>query len=175
MHDQPRHLFQIDWSMNGWEMHISTCDIGVPQIRHSRGDIGKRIFLKIHFFDYQCFEQLLYFFMIFFEKNTCTKRKLPYLCGPNSRGSITSKNELGSSLKTWGQHKSETVSREVGPFRRVRNNENHSGALKQEIYSTTIIQWRVWSWLRMNASGRPNTCKSDGISPSGEWEWRTGA
>ncbi len=23
-------------------------------------------------------------------------------------------------------------------------------------------QWRVWSWLRMNASGRPNTCKSNG-------------
>ena len=25
-----------------------------------------------------------------------------------------------------------------------------------------IIQWRVWSWLRMNASGRLNTCKSRG-------------
>ena len=25
------------------------------------------------------------------------------------------------------------------------------------------IQWRVWSWLRMNASGRPNTCKPSGI------------
>ena len=25
-----------------------------------------------------------------------------------------------------------------------------------------FIQWRVWSWLRMNASGRPNTCKSRG-------------
>lgn len=26
----------------------------------------------------------------------------------------------------------------------------------------SFIQWRVWSWLRMNASGRPNTCKSNG-------------
>ena len=26
-----------------------------------------------------------------------------------------------------------------------------------------LLQWRVWSWLRMNASGRPNTCKSRGI------------
>ena len=25
-----------------------------------------------------------------------------------------------------------------------------------------FIQWRVWSWLRMNASGRLNTCKSRG-------------
>ena len=25
-----------------------------------------------------------------------------------------------------------------------------------------IQRWRVWSWLRMNASGRPNTCKSRG-------------
>ena len=25
-----------------------------------------------------------------------------------------------------------------------------------------ILQWRVWSWLRMNASYRPNTCKSRG-------------
>ena len=26
----------------------------------------------------------------------------------------------------------------------------------------THLQWRVWSWLRMNASGRLNTCKSWG-------------
>ena len=26
-----------------------------------------------------------------------------------------------------------------------------------------ILQWRVWSWLRMNASYRLNTCKSRGI------------
>ena len=25
-----------------------------------------------------------------------------------------------------------------------------------------FLQWRVWSWLRMNASGRLNTCKSRG-------------
>ena len=25
-----------------------------------------------------------------------------------------------------------------------------------------ILQWRVWSWLRMNASYRLNTCKSRG-------------
>ena len=28
--------------------------------------------------------------------------------------------------------------------------------------ATYILQWRVWSWLRMNASYRLNTCKSRG-------------
>ena len=28
--------------------------------------------------------------------------------------------------------------------------------------SLTIINMRVWSWLRMNAGGVPNTCKSNG-------------
>ena len=28
--------------------------------------------------------------------------------------------------------------------------------------SKTFLQWRVWSWLRMNASYRLNTCKSRG-------------
>jgi len=28
------------------------------------------------------------------------------------------------------------------------------------------LQWRVWSWLRMNASGRLNTCKSWGSAGS---------
>ena len=29
--------------------------------------------------------------------------------------------------------------------------------------SLTIINMRVWSWLRMNAGGVPNTCKSNGV------------
>jgi len=33
--------------------------------------------------------------------------------------------------------------------------------------ATNTLQWRVWSWLRMNASGRPNTCKSYGIRSFG--------
>ena len=36
-----------------------------------------------------------------------------------------------------------------------------------------IIQWRVWSWLRMNASGRLNTCKSRGsMRVSNNLWWR---
>ena len=30
-------------------------------------------------------------------------------------------------------------------------------------FRTIHLQWRVWSWLRMNASGRLNTCKSRGM------------
>ena len=25
-----------------------------------------------------------------------------------------------------------------------------------------LLNWRVWSWLRLNVGGRPNTCKSSG-------------
>ncbi len=40
-----------------------------------------------------------------------------------------------------------------------------------------FIQRRVWSWLRMNASGRPNTCKSSEIILDlfEIWKRRTGA
>ena len=34
--------------------------------------------------------------------------------------------------------------------------------------SLTIINMRVWSWLRMNAGGVPNTCKSNGDFVSAE-------
>ena len=45
---------------------------------------------------------------------------------------------------------------------------------KQFLY---YLQRRVWSWLRMNASGRLNTCKSNGNRKSLLFadEWRTGA
>ena len=32
----------------------------------------------------------------------------------------------------------------------------------------TVINMRVWSWLRMNAGGVPNTCKSNGV----KWNFR---
>ena len=34
-----------------------------------------------------------------------------------------------------------------------------------------FLQWRVWSWLRMNASYRLNTCKSRGSMKSACWLW----
>ena len=42
------------------------------------------------------------------------------------------------------------------------------GTDKQE---QNYLGWRVWSWLRMNASGRLNTCKSRGSTSSNTW-WR---
>ena len=37
------------------------------------------------------------------------------------------------------------------------------------------LQWRVWSWLRMNASGRLNTCKSRGNREELAFPLTTGA
>ena len=37
------------------------------------------------------------------------------------------------------------------------------------------LQWRVWSWLRMNASGRLNTCKSRGNREKLAFPLTTGA
>ena len=34
-----------------------------------------------------------------------------------------------------------------------------------------FLQRRVWSWLRMNASDRPNTCKSRGIMIEACFDW----
>ena len=43
------------------------------------------------------------------------------------------------------------------------------GSWKHINLSKHFIQRRVWSWLRMNASGRPNTCKSRGKAHFGEY------
>ena len=45
--------------------------------------------------------------------------------------------------------------------------------LRNQVLDTILL--RVWSWLRMNAGGVPNTCKSSGIylnETSVEWEYR---
>ena len=44
-----------------------------------------------------------------------------------------------------------------------REISNNTFEIRAKIYIQNFLQWRVWSWLRMNASGRPNTCKSRGI------------
>ena len=53
------------------------------------------------------------------------------------------------------------------------NNKSQIGSSKNNLF------WRVWSWLRTNAGGMPNTCKSNGefltlrifsVTPSGESE-----
>ena len=47
------------------------------------------------------------------------------------------------------------------PLERVISNNTFE--IRAEDLTKHFLQWRVWSWLRMNASGRPNTCKSRGI------------
>ena len=39
--------------------------------------------------------------------------------------------------------------------------ENWAKSIKHEKYK---FFWRVWSWLRINAGGMPNTCKSNGLA-----------
>ena len=40
-----------------------------------------------------------------------------------------------------------------------------------EMVKKIFLQRRVWSWLRMNASDRPNTCKSRGIMIEACFNW----
>ena len=40
--------------------------------------------------------------------------------------------------------------------------ENDYAGWMRLFFLNDILQWRVWSWLRMNASYRLNTCKSRG-------------
>ena len=60
---------------------------------------------------------------------------------------------LGNSEDELAQGKSLSIPPLINKIRCVR---------VQRKNKTLDIQWRVWSWLRMNASYRPNTCKSRG-------------
>ena len=42
---------------------------------------------------------------------------------------------------------------------------------KKNISKRIYLQWRVWSWLRMNASYRLNTCKSRGSMTEACFSW----
>ena len=81
-------------------------------------------------------------------------------------------NEFRSSLTYWEWQR---------VFKLLRQLETK---LSRTIMSTRINlvvniiknwQWRVWSWLRMNASGRPNTCKSRGNREKLAFPLTTGA
>ena len=54
---------------------------------------------------------------------------------------------------------------------RKREISNNTFEIRAKIYIQNFLQWRVWSWLRMNASGRPNTCKSRGITKVACYFW----
>ena len=71
----------------------------------------------------------------------------------------------------------ENISCEINIWKALNklwNNYSNKYPLRIQIGSARLnnfIQRRVWSWLRMNASGRLNTCKSRGSTIACNW-WR---
>ena len=63
-------------------------------------------------------------------------------------------NRSPSSLKDWSQN----IKQRISPVQIYLAEKK-----KSETFKIKLL-WRVGSWLRMNASGRLNTCKSNGIS-----------
>ena len=101
-------------------------------------------------------------------KNSWRERKKSYLCTRKTTGTtVNGKMEVvwRSSLNEWS--KQSLKGKEVHKKRTLSILADRSG--RDRIIYTRIsnLQWRVWSWLRMNASGRPNTCKSNGKRPFG--------
>ena len=78
-----------------------------------------------------------------------------------NRGAFKERREFIERLKQ-GKNKSST-GKYFGEF-----------YLERRILNDLYIQRRVWSWLRMNASGRLNTCKSSGNPEQSGLERRTG-
>ena len=70
--------------------------------------------------------------------------------------SLRATYRLPSSLKDWSQN----IKQRISPVQIYLAEKKQS-----ETFKINLL-WRVWSWLRMNASGRLNTCKSYGIRGS---------
>ena len=87
----------------------------------------------------------------------CGLKKAPYLCSPFPRKRREQKSEIFDRLETTNnQNKEGTKERMWRTYKSPRAIQMNKK--KKKIY----LQRRVWSWLRMNASDRPNTCKSRG-------------
>ena len=84
------------------------------------------ILMKIYFIDNQ---NLDFFLKKKLKKCLHVMKNAVFLQSQTTRESGV---EFGCSLKTWGQHKSETVAERQNRFE--SKVKNHSGALKQEIY-----------------------------------------
>ena len=67
-----------------------------------------------------------------------------------------------SSLKEWSKQSLKGKCRKTLSILKIDPSQD-----RKQMKRDTNLQRRVWSWLRMNASGRPNTCKSDGKWPFG--------
>ena len=88
------------------------------------------------------------------EKRFGGLKKITYLCSPKRDG----KSRLFLRLVLWITGNIERKRNVVFicqiPLRKLSSQDSNK--------TLFFIQWRVWSWLRMNASGRLNTCKSRG-------------
>ena len=86
----------------------------------------------------------------FLKKIFCQNKKWLYFC------SRFPPNVAVRTKGHWNDEKIEIAC--VTPYTKVWGDTKTSQKVKNEQF----LQWRVWSWLRMNASGRLNTCKSRG-------------
>ena len=98
------------------------------------------------------------FFWFFSSKSLVVRIKVCYLCVPlrrETKQSVSKKcrEREKKIIDTTGRKDKEKAILKC--FKQIRT---------FEITSSGNKLWRVWSWLRMNASGRLNTCKSNGNS-----------
>ena len=100
-------------------------------------------------------------FQIFFRKNLAVKKKsLP----------------LQPQSKRWRQvlwkiYISTSSTRDVLIIRNIPSRTTIKRRDSERRYKKTNQQRRVWSWLRMNASDRLNTCKSRGSMVCSNTNW----
>ena len=78
--------------------------------------------------------------------------------------------KTGKRLRGGGDSSLKRLKQEIACVR-GRARWGSDGTRRVKGIEQKFLQWRVWSWLRMNASGRPNTCKSRG---SGAQQWAAG-
>ena len=125
------------------------------------------------------------FFSTFFKKNlwnVCRFRKKLYLCTRFREATRLPTDKARWSLTTFHTDKQYNVSLVSFWNRRLKSKVRNENTNRQIIWHTYIsgqykqfeqlipfwyyrynLQRRVWSWLRMNASYRLNTCKSRGL------------
>ena len=144
------------------------------------------------YYNWLCFvkkqEKLRCLLKISYQK-FCWYHKSPYLCNrfrsKTSKHLVLWKDYIGDrkvvqDLSTYDYHASDKCGRMRVLNKSIplstksvhitdRNDqERHSSFFDN---NTFFIQWRVWSWLRMNASYRLNTCKSRGSTGVARNPW----
>ena len=107
-------------------------------------------------------------------RKVCRFRKSAYLCNPvTKQGHLTEADELswrGLEKRSGRAQVQESSLKRLKKVQgsKYQNTKNESVNFLKELevpdwtWRIRNIQRRVWSWLRMNASGRLNTCKSRG-------------